>query len=39
MILQMNAKNVNEFAYELNTIYILFIIHNFNATVYEQYFE
>lgn len=31
-------KKVNEFEYEINTIYLI-IIHNFYATVYNQCFE
>lgn len=35
----MDAKEVNESKYKLNSIYLLFINHNFYATVYKQDFE
>lgn len=35
----MDAKEVNESKYKLNSIYILFINHNFFATVYKQDFD
>lgn len=36
MILKMNAKKEYEFK---NSIYVLFIIDNFYAIVYKQYFK
>lgn len=39
MVLQIDAKKMNEFEYKLNTIYFFFIIPYFYAKVYWQYFE